>query len=217
MVSIWTLAMAAGMAGAGGDFGFQAVRPQVLQREIKDVPDIWVLDIQFRNPRYIPAEIPGSGRELVWYMTYKIINHTGAERQFIPRFTLVTDKGEIFHDVIVPRAEAAVRMREDPTNAKSYSNSVTISREPIPPSEPEAAPHVRYGVAFWRNPPLEADSFTIYVTGLSNGYVAVHDPKTGQTELRRKTLKLEFTKPGDDRNVSEKEIRFSGDPTWIYR
>lgn len=210
-VALWI-----GLAGVGaGEHGYQAVKPQIFDSEKKVVPDIWVLEFIFRNPRYIMVDIPGKGRKLVWYMTYKVVNRSDKPRQFIPQFTLVTEKGDTYPDAILPRAEKAVLAREDPT-ATLY-NSVTISSQPIPPTPEESLPQARYGVVFWEDVDMTAKQFTVYVTGLSNGYVTVKDPKTGEVVVRRKTLKMEFVKPGDIYNPTEKEIRFSGDPAWIYR
>lgn len=210
------LAMVLGLAGAvGGDFGYQDVKPQVYDSEAKSIPDIWGLNFTFRTPRFIMADIPGEGRKLIWYMTYKVVNRTEKPRTLIPQFTLVGNDNKVYQDVILPRAEKAVIAREDPT--QNLLNSVTISADPIPVSAPDGASVVRSGVAFWEGVDMNTKSFTIYVTGLSNGYVKVTDEKTGKTEIRRKTLKLEFIKPGDIYNPNEKEIRFVGEPQWVYR
>ncbi|MFO0945504.1 MAG: hypothetical protein U1D30_06110 [Planctomycetota bacterium] len=197
----------------GGEYNFKEVKPVVFDKEKKNVPDIWVLDFTFRNPRFIMVDVPGKGRQLVWYMTYKIVNRTGEERRFIPRFTLVTEKGKVHDDVILPQAEKAVMLREDPT--RKLFNSVTISKE-LPASKPEADPEVRSGVAFFEGVDMAEKGFKIYVSGLSNGYVKAEDPKTGKEEMRRKTLELKFSKFGDVYNPDEKEIRYLGS-SWIYR
>lgn len=200
---------------AGGEEGFKDVKPVIYQKENKEVPDIWVLDFTFRDPRYIMVDVPGKGRKLIWYMTYKVVNRTGAPRTFLPSFELVTDQGKVYRDVIMPRAEKQVMLREDPT--QPLMNSVSMAR-PIPPTPKEGAPIVRRGVVFWEDVDMSAKSFSIYVTGLSNGYHKVDDPMNkGEEKLLRKTLKLDFVKPGDVYNPTEKEIRFTGDYTWIYR
>lgn len=202
------------LCGAEGEeFNVKQVKTVVFDKEKKDVPDIWVLDFKFRHPRYIMAEIPGKGRQLVWYMTYSITNRGAEAHRFIPRFTLVTDKGQVYNDVIIPQAEKAIVLREDPT--RPLMNSVTISQD-VPPTGPEADPTTLHGVALFEGVDMSAKAFNIYVTGLSNGYVKVTDPKTNGEKMRRKTLELRFAKPGDVYNPHEKEIRFLGD-SWIYR
>lgn len=195
------------------EYNVKTVKNVVFDKEKKDVPDIWMLDFKFSNPRYIMADVPGKGRELVWYMTYRVSNPNPVAHRFIPRFTLVTDKGQVYQDVIMPQAEKAIVLREDPT--RPLLNSVTIAKD-IPATGPEADPTVRYGVAIFEGVDMSAKAFNIYVTGLSNGYVKVSDPKTNEEKMRRKTLELRFAKPGDVYNPHEKEIRFLGD-SWIYR
>jgi hypothetical protein len=218
MASLATpIAMWVGLLGIGaGEEGYKNVKPVIYQKEVKEVPDIWALEFVFRNPRYILVDIPGKGRKLVWYMTYKVINRTGAPRVFMPSFELVTDKGQVYQDSILPRAELAVKMREDPT--QPLFNPIQMASKPIDPTPKESAPIVRRGVVFWEDVDMSTKTFTIFVTGLSNGYHKVDDPNAkGKEKLLRKTLKLDFTKYGDVYNNHEKEIKFSGEPTWVYR
>lgn len=196
------------------DENFKSINPVIFQRESKEVPDIWALDFIFRDPRYIMVDVPGKGRKLIWYMTYKVVNRTGQPRVFLPSFELVTNNGKVYPDIIMPRAEKAVAMREDPT--QPLLNSVDMTK-PIPPTPKDSAPVVRRGVVFWEDPDMSAKSFSVFVTGLSNGYHKIDDPAApGKEKLLRKTLKLEFSKLGDVHNPNEKEIRFL-DSSWIYR
>lgn len=202
---------------------YKTVKPFTFDEETKRVPDIWVLDFQFRDPRYITVDIPGKGRQTVWYMTYKIVNRTGEPRSFVPQFTIVVETGKspgkVVQDVILPSAERAVRMKEDPT--VDLFDSVTIATKPIPPTPAkEALPIERNGVVFWEGVEGDDDNvkaFDLYVTGLSNGYTQIEDPKTKQIVLRRKTLRLKFAKPGDSTGAVRAKIEFTGDPTWLYR
>lgn len=195
--------------------GYEEIKPQIFELEKKTVPDIWALDFGFRGPRYITVDIPGEGRKLIWYMTYTVLNRTGAPRRMIPEFTLVTDKGRVYRDLILPKAEQAVTIREDATR-KLY-NSVTISDSEIPPTPAEGAPVVRHGVCFWEGIDMkETKAFDIFVTGLSNGYHRTQDPNTKKEVMRRKTLRLQFTKPGDAQYPDPREIKYT-EPKWIYR
>lgn len=210
-----TLLLAIAMTG-DGPYNFSEVRPVPADGD-QTVPDIWTLKLVYRNPRYIMVEVPGKGRRLIWYMRYYLVNETGRPRRVIPDFTLVTDKGDVFHDVILPSAEKAVMMREDPS--QPLHNSVTISKEPIPVTPAEGLPVAVHGVAFWDGGEklMNAKSFEIFVSGLSNGYVRVEGDHGETPEMRRKTLRLTFTKPGDVFNPDPREIQIGGSPAWIYR
>lgn len=236
---MFSLSVAAGLMTASGllsqgDFGFKKVDPQVFAAETDKVSDLWVLDFQFRQPRFILTNVPGEGRKLVWYMVYRVTNKTGAPREFVPSFTLVTNPGSpiagqvveakanpsglvsrTIKDVLLQKAELQVQEREG--RERTFYNSVTISK-PLEPTPKEGAPIERWGVVFWKDVPMgETKKFNIYVTGLSNGYRRIEDPMDKKKEtLLRKTLEIRFDKPGDDPNPEQREIRLDGFD-WIYR
>ncbi|MGL4462719.1 MAG: hypothetical protein ACRC1K_11250, partial [Planctomycetia bacterium] len=145
----------------------------------------------------------------------KVSNQTSEPHRLIPRFTLVTDKGQSYPDVVIPMAEKFVALRENPT--QPLLNSATMSAEPIPPTPKESKPTVRYGVVFWQDVDMSAKSFSVYVEGLSNGYTRQANPTTKKEEVRRKTLVLDFLKPGDVFNPDEKEIQSTNNARWTYR
>ena len=203
------------LPGEAGIDGFRTIPPYVMEQEKLEVPDIWVMPFEFRNPRYIMVDVPGEGRKLIWYMTYRVFNPSDKPRRLIPQFTMVTDKGKVFKDIVLPSAEQAVRLREDPT--RPLFNSVTISKTPVPPTPKEGKPIIRDGVVFWEGIDMKnTKGFDIFVTGLSNGYHRATHPKTKEQTLLRKTLRLKFSKPGDELYPDPKEIRFVRD-AWTYR
>ena len=200
-----------------GPFNFKEVEPNPANGDQR-VPDIWTLKLNYRNPRYIMVDIPGKGRRLIWYMRYYVVNDTGKPRHVIPKFTIVTDQGDVYEDVVLPSAQRAVMVREDPT--MQLHNSVTLAKDPVPYTPVEGRPIQIHGVAFWDGGEelMKAKSFEVFVTGLSNGYVKVEPKQDGaDAEMLRKTLRLPFSKPGDVFNPDQKEIRIGGSPSWIYR
>jgi hypothetical protein len=219
----------------GQEFGYHPANQKPFDAEKREVEDLWVLDFEFRQPRFVPTIIPGEGRKMAWYMVYKVVNRTGEPRTLIPRFELITNPGSpkagavvgdaknpkelwsrSFTDVLIPNAEKMVRAREG--QETNFFNSVSIQSQPIPPTPKEGAPIERYGVVFWKDVPMgETKKFNIYVTGLSNGYRRIQDPMDKKKEtILRKTLELRFSKPGDDFNTTYKEIRLDGFD-WTYR
>jgi hypothetical protein len=72
-------------------------------------------------------------------------------------------------------------------------------------------------VATWDNWDTKADRFSIYVRGLSDGYKEVSNPSDGKPLVKYKTLRLDFIRRGDERNISEKEIELADPPyDWEY-
>ena len=88
----------------------------------------------------------------------------------------------------------------------------------IPPSTKQGVDDAVFGVAVWETWDTSADRFSIYVRGLSDGYKEITTPDAGKPPIvRYKTLKIDYIRRGDDRNISEKEIE-PGDPAndWVY-
>jgi hypothetical protein len=147
-------------------------------------------------------------------MYYRVVNRTGKPRMFVPEFSLVTDSGKRYDDVVLPQAVKNIQAREDPT--KELLGAVTIMGI-IPPSTKEGIDDAVYGVAVWDTVDFKADAFKIYIRGLSDGYMTVTPPDGGKPYTRYKALRVDFQRPGDERKPNEREIRLLDPPyEWIY-
>jgi hypothetical protein len=187
--------------------------PDVLDKDDISNPDgkIWCMDFKFKDPRVITVDVPGRGRRVCWYLWYQVINRTKEPRTFIPDFELVTlDKNTVHPDQVLPKVQEAVRMVEDQLDYLKIKNSVTIAAEPISVSKEDSGARPTTGVAIWDDVNPETTRFSIFVSGLSNGW-AVTDPVGGDKEpvVRRKTLQLNFKR--------SKDIEFIPPAQWIYR
>ncbi|HMC65983.1 MAG TPA: hypothetical protein VKI65_13675 [Gemmataceae bacterium] len=208
------------LAQTPGRFNEREIRRPLIPEEAKQ--GIWVLDFRFKDPRLITVDIPGRGKRVVWYLWYQVINNTGEPRTFIPDFELVTlDKNTVHHDQVLPKAQMMIWAVEDAVghaNAKQrgltdpstyLKNSVTIASQPIPVSKADAVPKAVTGVAMWDDVNRDSNRYSIFVSGLSNGW-SVDDKKV----VRRKTLQLNFRRFGDE---FSKDIRWEPPAEWIYR
>jgi hypothetical protein len=149
---------------------------------------------------------------------------------FIPEFLLEgrnrlneKDKGaftKAYPDRVIPVADAAIQVRE--AYGQKLLSSVEMNRE-------IAVGQTLWGVATWEDIDPKIVQFSVYVTGLTNAYRWTDTP-TGQKggsvpaegrKLLRKTLRLNFWRPGDEYFESESEIRFGipgrVDYEWVYR
>ena len=192
-------------------YNYQVINTVLLPR---DKEGIWVLDFAFKPLRIRPVEIPGKGRRSVHYLYYKVVNRTGQPRMFVPQFTMVNEEGKKFEDQVVPEAIPLIQAREDPTIPVLGAVSVMGI---IPPSTKEGVDDAVFGAAAWDNWDPKSDRFSIYVRGLSDGYKEVPNPAGGKPIVKYKTLRIDFIRRGDERNISEKEIEFN-DPAyeWVY-
>ncbi len=205
--------------------------------------DIWQLDFEFKPVRTIWVDVPQPGgnmqRKLIWYMVYKVTNPGKAfhptrdengtykiERvekpvRFVPEFLLVSPEfNKTYPDRVIPAALMPIQMRED--RARNFLTTVEAVRE-IPVGQS------LWGVAMWEDVDPRVDEFSVYVHGLSNAYKWQDEPgkfKPGSPigtgrRLARKTLKLNFWRPGDEFFEEEDEIRLGSpgevDYEWVYR
>jgi hypothetical protein len=200
---------------------------------------IWALDFRFKDPRMVTVNIPGRGPRTVWFLWYQVINNTGKPRIFIPEFELKAhDLDMVYRDEVSPSAEAAIRQLEDPQDLLKIKNSVTIFRDPIPPTLPNAIPTAVSGVAVFMDPnePVPGEdpkvrdekakkpklantmNFSIYVAGLSNGWAETDAIGQGDERIvRRKTLQLNFKRVGDRAHPRSEDVEWIPPGTWIYR
>jgi hypothetical protein len=212
----------------------------------KGVPfrrDVWALEFKFKLVRMINVDLPQSSgymqRKQLWYLVYTVTNRgktmhpvraeDGTYRveyvdkpiHFVPAFLLQSIQLDKWYpDRVIPVAMGPIRMREDPNRV--LHNTVEMVRD-IQVGE------TVWGVATWEDIDPRTDRFSIYVSGLTNAYQWSDDPgkfKPGSPlgtgrHLLRKTLKLNFWRPGDAIDVKEKQIRFGIpgelDYEWVYR
>jgi hypothetical protein len=179
----------------------------------KDREGIWLLEFAYKPVRMVEIETPGKGRRKVHYLYYRVVNRTGQPRRFVPQFTLVDDSGKRHESVEIPIAVQKIQHKEDPT--KNLLGAVTVIGE-MPPSTKDGIDDAIFGTAIWDDLDYRADSFQIFVRGLSDGYQEAQAPN-GEVFTRYKALRLDFTRPGDALNPHSSEIRL-GDPPfeWVY-
>ena len=133
---------------------------------------------------------------------------------FVPQFVMVNEKRQKFEDNVVPQAIPVIQAREDPSIP--VLGAVDIIGM-IPPSTKPDVDDAVFGVAVWEKWDPKADRFSIYVRGLSDGYKEVPAPSGDKPVTKYKTLKIDFIRRGDERNLSEKEIEPAEPPyEWVY-
>ncbi len=142
--------------------------------------------------------------------------------KFVPQFSLESQDGahEVYPDHVMPLAVVAIRQREDPNRV--FLNTVEMTRE-LPVGQ------TFWGIATWEDIDAKITHYSIFVNGLTNAYRFTDDPgayKAGDPigkgrHLTRKTLRLNFWKPGDPYLEHEEEVRYGVpgevDYEWLYR
>ncbi len=225
---------------AQGDEGFNHKVPATTEgNERSRQSSLWVMEVDLKPMRLIWVDMPDPktgevNPELFYYLCYRAVNRPveiPATREteprnrpdpepgpafFIPEFTLVptdADEKQVFLDAIVPRAVEAINRKE----RRKFKNSVTIVGS-IPQATTEKAndENALHGVALFRGVDPKIDRFTVYMNGFSNGYQVSKGPD-GEPLMLRKTIVQKFWRPGDKFDAESLEIRFDGEPAWIFR
>src|SRR5262249_27849569 len=123
----------------------------------------------------------------------------------------------VYHDEVLPKVQEAIQKLEDPLDYLKIRNSVTIAAEPIPVSKADAVPKAVTGVAIWTDVNPDSNRYSIFVSGLSNGWSLAEIPPDNRQVIRRKVLQLNFRRLGDRYYQNSEEIRFVPPAQWIYR
>ena len=192
-------------------YNYEFINTALLPR---DKEGIWVLDFAFKPVRIRDVNLPDKRRHLVYYLYYRVVNHTGKPRMFVPQFTMVNEEGKRFEDQVIPEVIPLIQDREDRTIPVLGAVSIMGI---IPPSTKQGVDDAVFGAAVWEKWDRKSDRFSIYVRGLSDGYKEMPNPAGGKPIVKYKTLRIDFIRRGDERNISEKEIELSDPPyEWVY-
>lgn len=184
----------------------------------------------------VPAAGLKMQRKRIWYLVYRVRNAGGRRPQidagdaarrtteafetpirFVPQFVLESleplDAGEglvsyrAYLDRVIPTALGPIRAREG--GGHELLDSAAMVAEPIEPGGE------RWGVATWEDIDPRIDFFSVYVRGLTNaftwrpragGRIVATDPPGAAMEQALRTLRLDFWRPGDDREPSDDEM-----------
>ncbi len=202
------------------DFGEREGVSRNLAKDVRYEHKVWGLEFTFKPVRMIEVNIPTPDgrleRKLIWYLLYNVRNPGPEPVTFVPRMFLRSHDSktrEWVPDMVIPVVVKAINEKEDP--ARKIHDSVTISAKPIPPAE-QGVDRSVWGVATFAmvNPKTgqfesvdsETDEFSIYIQGLTNAYKM--ENKDGKRKYLRKTLQINFWRPGDEFFEDDSEIRY---------
>lgn len=176
---------------------------------------VWYLVYAVRNTGEVMKPVEGDGGVFTTEMG------KGGPLRFVPSFVLqshdLTADGQpiekAYLDRIIPAAMTAIRARE--TRGQTLLNSAEMAQQELLPGDGRADNRV-WGVATWTDVDPRIDFFSVYVGGLSNAYrwedpagaYKAGDPIGTGREFTRKTLQLNFWRPGDEHLQDEREVRF---------
>ena len=221
-------ASAAGQAPAGGDGAREGAGEGAGRRApvttSSSIPALnWQLEFQPGPLRLFVDPVDGTK---YWYFTYKVVNRTGRDRMWAPRFEFFTDEGEI------KVSGKSVPTRVTDEVATMLGNPLLEDQNEILGDILVGEEHAKEGLVIWPAGPADTNEFSIFVTGVSGKVRKVADPKTGAPRAERWTLRFNYLVPGDatprgsepvtpvlaDQDVKEGAERRADDVgVWIWR
>lgn len=196
----------------------------------------WALDFDYVNPQSITLQLPGHAKpQTFWYMLYTVTNNSGREVQFLPRFELMTNTMRVVpgDPGVNPMVFEAIKKRHRPTHP------LLVEPVKVMGKLLQGEDNAKSSVVIWRQIDMEANQFTVYVSGLSGESVLMRNPnyKPGRPEyaakkLRdgsnvrvamnpkfftlRKTMAIRYLLPGDEETRAGARAGRLG-TTWVMR
>jgi len=185
-------------------------------------PVSWDLKFDYQTPkRVVVRTAPGREPEAFWYMTFTVSNLSREEHNFLPRFEMMSNEGEIIRsDNNIPLVVLeTIRIKEHNAGIAGLNDIAGVLRV----GEDQA----KDGVAIWREPNPKMGRFSIFAAGLSGEAVILKDAKGTPVERTNpegkkepvvlwKTLEIDYLMPGDEKNPGNDVVELV-EQKWIMR
>lgn len=169
----------------------------------------WSLTLTYRLPQAVAVVDADGVTRWFWYLPYKVTNHTGEDRLFVPEVVVYKDNGEIVaagKDVPPKVFDRVKYLLKNPLLVDSVEVVGKLLR---------GDDFARESVAIWPVSEDDVDSFTVFIGGLHGETAKVTDPRTGEVlvdpvtgepVVLRRTLMLQFDVPGNFRTPQEQPV-----------
>jgi len=175
----------------------------------------WTFDFQFEHPQPIIVRTPGGDREVYWYLVYTVTNRSNEAKEFVPSFTLYTDKATVRRAGVFPRVFEAIKAHR---KVRFLENAANLHTRVFP-----GEANARTGVAIFAPLDRATDKFTIFAEGISGRYIerprpdAKPDAPPDEKVVRlRRTLAIAYDLPGDKWWMNLDQPVFVS-KTWTWR
>jgi len=169
-------------------------------------PPRWELRFEVEQP----LRLVSIDKQYYWIMTYVVQNRTNEDQIFVPNAILATDHGHILKDgeVTYDLTKKIIELIGSP---------FLKSKNEIIGSLKQGREYAEEGLLVWKADDLEdVRDVRVFIGGLSSDTQVVKNPVTGEDEVVRKHLALEFDCPGDPTANPDKAVRLRKQH-WIMR
>ena len=163
--------------------------PAFAAPEPEPIPRRWQFRVEAGDLRVAAVDTEQGPRNFL-YMTFKVTNTSGEDRDFAPSFELATDSGRVVRSGRnVPRE--VVRTLLERAGNPLLTDEIGVQGRLL--QGPENA---REGLVIWPADELQASEYTVFLAGFSGETKAVARPDTGESVVLRKTLMLRHNGTG---------------------
>jgi hypothetical protein len=188
------------------------------QPAIVQGPGQWTVEVRFEQPQQIVLPWGGNGPARYWYTIFTLTNRTGQDVDFYPRCELMTDTFRIVPAGMNVPPVVFERIKERHQSRYPFLESLVNVKNRILQGEDNATDIA----VIWRDFDTHAESFKIFLTGLSNETAVISHPVAldamGQPVkvYLRKTLELDYAFRGDPALRDSVEVVYKG-KDWVMR
>ncbi len=176
--------------------------------------DIWTIDVVYTQPKQFAVKSGNNQVERYWYIILSLVNNTGRDVPFYPKFELMTDTWDITSSDtgIVKGIYDSLKLM----NQGSFPFMVTMD---------EVEHKILQGrdnsvdlLVVWKDFDLAAKGVKMFFAGFSNETAVVETQRDGQTIKHhlQKTLELAYSIPGDSKHRESQQLSFES-KQWIMR
>ena len=138
-----------------------AAAASIAAPEPEAVPRRWQLRLDPGDLRVAIIDTPGVGERMYLYMTYKVVNNSGEDRDFAPWFELATDSGQIVRaGRDVPHAVVQELLRR--IDSPFLQDDLSVQGRLLQGQE-----NAREGLVVWNAPDITAGEYTVFAMGFS--------------------------------------------------
>jgi hypothetical protein len=148
----------------------------------------WELDFRPGELRHFIDPVDGNA---YWYFTYSVVNRTGSERMWAPKFEFYGDRGQLLD------AGKGVPTRVTKALLDRAGTEFTQDQYQILGPLLVGEENAKDGLVVFPSRDPEITEITVFVGGVSSKIRREPDPVTGEPRTQRRVLRLEFHVPGE--------------------
>lgn len=188
---------------------FAAPRPS-----LAPASGIWTLDVVYTQPLQYAVKGDDGQIDRYWYTILSLVNNTGQDVPFYPKFELMTDTW-----CIMPSDTGIVKCVYDSLklmNEGSYP--FLVSMDEVDNKILQGKDNSVDLLVVWKDFDPEAKSVKLFFAGLSNETAVVETEVNGKETkfYLQKTLELDYSIPGDSKQRDMQQLAFESQK-WVMR